>query len=258
MLNFELVATFLLVFARISSFVYTAPIFGGTYAPGMVKAGISFVLSMVVLPLIGVQQDVELGNLLVFALSLVREVCVGLFTGFICNMILQTLTVFGQIFDLHIGFMMSNFFDPTVGGQVTLTARFFYIMGLVLFFILDGHHMLILGLVKSFNILPLNTAVFGGTGALAMIRVFARMISVGVQLSAPVIAVALILDICLGLLGRTSPQMNIFMLGFPLKIGAGLLTLAIMAPMLGLAIQYLVRMMESDLYTLLKGLSQSG
>ncbi|MFZ5648350.1 MAG: flagellar biosynthetic protein FliR [Bacillota bacterium] len=258
MLNFELVITFLLVFARMGAFLVTSPVFGGQYTPGPVKAGMAFVISLVLLPHIVPPQHDVTGGLFGFSLEVIREIGVGLLMGFICNMVLQVLNILGQLFDLHIGLMMSNIFDPVTGGQATLTAKFLYLLGIVLFFILDGHHMLLAGMAKSFQIVPLGAAVFNGSGALVIIKSFARMVTVAVQLSAPIIAVILIIDVCLGLLGRTAPQMNIFMLGFPVKIGAGILTLAVMVPLMGMVFQSLYKMMERDLYTLLKGLIQSG
>ena len=254
MLNYELVLTFILVFARISAFVVAAPLFGGSNTPAQVKAGMSFVVSLIIVPLVlDSQMDIS-GGLLGISIALFREIGVGLLTGLICNMILQVLNIVGQIFDLHIGFLMSNFFDPSIGGQITLTAKFLYLTGIVLFFTLDGHHMVLAGLVKSFEIVPLNKAIFNSGGMTILVKAFTRMISVAVQISAPLIAIMLIVDICLGLVARTAPQMNVFMLGFSIKIGLGILTLAVMIPLLGVVFQSLFRMMERDLYTVLKGL----
>jgi flagellar biosynthetic protein FliR len=258
MLDLETVAAFLLVFARISSFVFTSPLFGGQYVPVVVRTGITFVIALVLFPLVATPDQLSLNSLGGFAAALLREVGVGLLMGFVCGLILQIMNILGQIFDLHIGFMMTNFFDPSVGGQITLTAKFLYLTGIVLFFILDGHHMLLLALAKSFAIVPLNKAIFTGSSAEVLIRAFASMVTVAVQLSAPIIAVVLIIDVCLGILGRTAPQMNIFMLGFPVKIVAGILVLAVMIPLMGVVFQSLFRMMERDLYTLLKGLINSG
>lgn len=258
MLNYELVVTFLLIFSRIGAFMVAVPLFGGPNTPGQVKGGMALVVSLIILPMVAPPQHQIAGGLLGFGLAVAREIGVGLLTGLICNMILQVLNIIGQIFDLHIGFLMSSFFDPAMGGQITLTAKFLYLMGIVLFFTLDGHHMLLMGMVRSFDILPLDTAIFSGGAMTILVKAFSRMVTVAVQISAPVIAVMLIIDICLGLLGRTAPQMNIFMLGFSLKIGAGILTMAVMVPLLGVVFQSLFRMMERDLYTLLKGLVPSG
>lgn len=258
MLNYDLAITFVLVLARIGSFMVTAPLFGGPNTPGMVKALTAFIITMIVLPLVPAPQNGIAGGLLGLGLAVAREVGVGFLTGLICNMILQVLNIVGQLFDLHIGFLMSTFFDPSIGGQITLTAKFLYLVGIVLFFTLDGHHTLLLGIARSFEIVPLDTAVFSGGGMIILIRAFARMISVAVQISAPIIAIMLIIDVCLGLLGRTAPQMNIFMMAFPIKIGAGILTMAVMVPLLGVVFQSLFRIMERDLYTLLRGLVQGG
>lgn len=258
MLNYELIVTFLLIFSRIGAFMVAVPLFGGPNTPGQVKGGMALVVSLIILPMVAPPQHQIAGGLLGFGLAVAREIGVGLLTGLICNMILQVLNIIGQIFDLHIGFLMSSFFDPAMGGQITLTAKFLYLMGIVLFFTLDGHHMLLMGMVRSFDILPLDTAIFSGGAMTILVKAFSRMVTVAVQISAPVIAVMLIIDICLGLLGRTAPQMNIFMLGFSLKIGAGILTMAVMVPLLGVVFQSLFRMMERDLYTLLKGLVPSG
>jgi flagellar biosynthetic protein FliR len=115
--------------------------------------------------------------------------------------------------------------------------------------------MVLSGLFKSFQMVPLAGAEFRGDAALLLIRVFAKMFTIAVQICLPVIAVVLIIDVALGMTGKTAPQMNIFMLGFPIKIIAGIATLATMMPLLGRVFQYLFRMMERDLYTLFKGLT---
>jgi flagellar biosynthetic protein FliR len=257
MLNFELVAGFFLVFARITSFIVVFPIFGGNNVPAQVKAGISLIISLVLLPIISFQFPTTEVNLLLYILMVLREVGVGLISGLVCSYILQIFSMVGQIFDLHIGFLMASFYDQTLG-QTTLTARFLYMTGIVLFFTLDGHHMVLTGLAKSFEMVPLNTAIFSGVSLSLLIKSFSKMITMAVQISAPIIAVVLIVDICLGLLGRIAPQMNIFMMGFTIKIGVGILTLAILLPLMGVVFQSLFRQMEKDLYTILKGLVQVG
>ncbi len=257
MLNYETAATFLLVFARITSFISVVPVFGGNNVPLQVKAGISIVISLILLPVVSFNTQLPESSLLAFGLLILREVAVGLMSGLVCSFIFQIFSMVGQIFDLHIGFLMASFYDQSLG-QTTLTARFLYLAGIVLFFTLDGHHMLVAGLAKSFDIVSLNAAVFTNSSLTVLMKTFSRMITMAVQISAPFIAVVLIIDICLGLLGRTAPQMNIFMMGFNLKIGIGILTLAVLMPLMGVVFRSLFRLMEKDLYTILKGLVQSG
>lgn len=255
MLNFEQAVTFVLVFTRISSFLAVAPVFGGTNSPRLAKAGLSFVLAALLLPMVSPAGASVAGGLPGLAVAVIQEIFIGMLMGLVCSFILHSLTVAGQVLDIQIGFAMSGFFDPLSGGQATLLAKFLYLLGLTLFLTLDGHHMLISGLFRSFSMVPLSGVEFGGGTVLVLIQIFARMVTIAVQIAAPVIAVVLIVDVCLGLVGKTAPQMNIFMLGFPIKIGVGILTLAVMVPLLGTVFRSLFRMMEKDLYTLLKGLS---
>ena len=255
MLNYELAISFLLIFARVSAFIVVVPAFGGTNTPRLIKAGISFVLAGLLLPLVASPTSAITGGLIGFALAVLKETAVGIIMGLVCVFLLNSLTIAGQLFDMHIGFMMSNFFDPAIGAQVTLLAKFLYLVGIALFLTMNGHHMVISALFKSFQMVPLTGAEFKGDTALLLIRIFAKMITLAVQICLPVIAVALIIDVSLGLVGKTAPQLNIFMLGFPIKIAAGIMTLAVMLPMLGTVFQSLFRMMERDMHTLFKGLT---
>ncbi|SHE69107.1 flagellar biosynthetic protein FliR [Desulfofundulus australicus DSM 11792] len=255
MLNYGAAATFILIFIRASAFLVAGPLFFFLNVPRSLKAFTALVLAVVLYPLVpGVEPDFP-GGLVGFALAAAEEAGVGLVLGFVAGLVFQSLAVAGQIMDIQMGFFMASFFDPAMGHQSTLSSRFLYLLGMVLFFILDGHHVLIAALARSYELVPLAGASLDGVTTLAVVRIFARMVALGVQIAAPVVAVVLIIDLCLGLLGRTAPEMNIFMLGFPLKIALGILTLSIMVPLFGVVFRALVRMMEQDLYTVIRGLS---
>lgn len=211
MLNYELAINFLLILTRVSAFIVVIPAFGGSNTPRLLKIGFSFVLTVLLLPLVPAASQFS-GGLIGFALAVLREAVVGVIMGLVCFFTLQSLAIAGQLFDMHIGFMMSNFFDPMTGGQTTLLSKFLYLLGITLFLTMNGHHMVISGLFKSFQMVPLAGAEFNGDTALFLIRVFARMITIAVQICLPIIAVVMIIDVSLGLVGKTAPQMNIFML----------------------------------------------
>ncbi len=255
MLNYGAAATFILIFIRASAFLVAGPLFFFPNVPRSLKAFTALVLAVVLYPLVpGVEPDFP-GGLVGFALAAAEEAGVGLVLGFVASLVFQSLAVAGQIMDIQMGFFMASFFDPAMGHQSTLSSRFLYLLGMVLFFILDGHHVLIAALARSYELVPLAGASLDGVTTLAVVRIFARMVALGVQIAAPVVAVVLIIDLCLGLLGRTAPEMNIFMLGFPLKIALGILTLSIMVPLFGVVFRALVRMMEQNLYTVIRGLA---
>lgn len=253
MLNYDLAAAFLLAFARVSAFLSAGPLFFFPL-PRPWKAGTALALTLILFPVLPGTAPPPAGGLWGFGVLLAKEVAAGLALGFVAGLPLQALALAGQIMDIQMGFFMSGVFDPAMGHQVTINSRFLYLLGLLLFLILDGHHLLIAALARSFEAIPLGGVVFGGEAALAAIRMFAQMIALGLQLAAPVVAVVLITDICLGLLGRTAPEMNVFMLGFPLKVGLGILVLGVVVPLLGVTLQAFLEMVEKNLQIVMRGL----
>lgn len=255
MLNYEQLAAFLLLFTRVSTFLAAGPLFWLPDIPRPAKAGFAFVVAVLLFPVVKFPTLAFPGGLLGFGLALAQEACVGLLLGFVGSLVFHSLTIAGQLMDIQMGFFMSYILDPTTGMQATIMSRFLFLLGMVLFFILDGHHVILAGLVRSYDLVPMLTATLKGVTALSVIRIFARMVALGVQIAAPVIAVVLIIDVCLGVLGRTAPEMNIFMLGFPVKIGLGIFILSIMVPLMGVVFRSLINLMERDLLVVLRGLS---
>lgn len=252
--DFNTLILFLLVLARISAFMAAAPFFALQNFPVMLKAAFALGIALILVPVVAVP-DFNFNGSLDFTLSLAREVLVGLAMGFVCSLIFSALSVGGQLIDIKIGFFASQMFDPMSGGQVTILSRFFFLLGLAFLLTVNAHHDLVAILAGSFKALPVNQASVSGKFALVLIRAFADMMVLAVKITAPVMAVVLAIDISLGLVGRTAPQMNIFMLGFPLKIVLGILTLSILVPVMGAIFNYIFNLMERDMLLLLKGLT---
>lgn len=255
MLDYGQVAAFLLVFTRVGAFLGAGPLFWLPGVPSLVKIGISLVVAVVLFPVIPVPGPDFPGGLPDFGLCVAEEAGIGLLLGFVCNLVFRVLTIAGQLMDIQIGFFMSIIFDPASGAQATITSRFLSLLGMVLFLTLNGHHILIAGLNRSYELVPLMSAVLKGITVESVIRIFTQMVSLAVQIAAPIIAVILIVDVCLGLLSRTAPEMNIFMLGFPVKIGMGIFILTILIPLMGVVFRSMIKIMERDLYTIMKALS---
>jgi len=185
----------------------------------------------------------------------VSELGMGLLMGTAVTMILNSVRLAGQFIDLQIGYAMATLVDPSNSSTTTLVSQFTYLAGLMFFLVMDGHHALIAGLAKSFEMVPLGAVSFNGSVTQVLLRVFCDMLVIALQVSAPVLAVLLVSDLVLGFLARTAPQINVFVTGFPVKIIAGLLTLSFMVPFIGALARYLLNMLEKDLSTLLRALS---
>lgn len=255
MIDINQLAVFFLVLARLSAFLIVGPLFSLPNIPGLVKIGLSFALAVIVLPLVDSAEAVNSIAGWNFVLALAREILVGLAIGFITSLVLSALAFAGTMIDMQIGFFMSMIFDPMAGAMAGIISRFIQLLGVAVLLAVNGHHMIIAALVKSYAVVPVNSAQVHGANAMFLIKVFGQVISIGVQIAAPIIAVMLIIDVTLGLLARTAPQINVFMLGFPVKIIFGLVTLSVMVPVLVRIIYSLCGIIERDIVILLKGMT---
>lgn len=252
--DMSILPVFILIFIRCTAFLWASPLLALPGIPMVVKFGLGLLLTVLIYPLAADPGEMY-GGLLGLAMMSVRETAVGLAMGFICTMTFNALRMAGQLMDLNIGFAMSQVMDPATGSMNTLLGRFFYFATLVTFLCVDGHHGLIWGLAKSYQVLPLNTATISGPVVLFVIRVFADAITLALKVAIPITGVLVMTDIALGMMGRTAPQINIFMLGFPFKIGLGLISISILLPLLGAVFASVFDQMHKDLLILVKGLS---
>lgn len=219
----------LLVFVRMSALFVITPVFGRTELPSYLKIGLAFFCSYIIVPLLGNVQ-VEYMNLLSFAVIVAKEFLIGIIIGYVSFLVFSALYVAGQFIDIQIGFGMVNVLDPTMNTQIPLTGNFIYILTTMLLMAMDGHHILLSALFKSYSILPINGFLFTEAMVDNMTTIFSDVFLIGFKISIPVLAAILLAEVALGILSRTVPQMNVFVVGMPLKIGLGLITLYLMLP----------------------------
>ena len=246
-----------LVLIRITSFLAVSLFFSSMAIPAYAKIGLGVVMTLLIFPTV---DHAGLGNLIEnewqFMLLALKECLVGIIIGFTAALVFSAITVAGELVDLHMGFSMAGIFDPQTGSNVTLMGRFMYTLGILLFLAVDGHHSLLLALSRSFEILPLGAAVLSRRISVDMLIFFKEMFLLGFKIAAPLIAVMLISDLCLSLISRTVPQINVFIMGFPLKAGLGIIVLIIILPLFTAVITGLVGQIERDLLQIMRGMGQ--
>lgn len=255
MLDIANLTVFLLVFVRIFSFMIIAPFFVLPGIPALAKLGLSFCLAIVIYPVLPETPVNVSGGLVGYILALTKETGTGLSLGILVNIIFSGIRNAGQYMDFQMGFGLANVVDPLTGAQGTMVGQFMNLLGLVFFFNIDGHHRLINALGHSYQFVPLNTAGFNYASGLIAAKAFASMSLLAVQISAPLLAVLIIVDLALGFMAKAAPQINVFLLGFPLKILAGLFILFIILPLMATPLAKIFSLMEKNMFYLLKGLS---
>lgn len=234
-----------LVLARMSAFVFLVPFFSIKGTPALAKIGFSVALTALILPGIGTITVPE--DLLHYSLLVIKEVMVGLLLGYVTMLTFNAVRMAGEIIDIQMGFSMATVFDPQNQTRITLTGQFLYLVQILLFLAVDGHHSLLMAISYSYTLIPVMAGGFKITLVAAIFKLFVQVFSLGIRIAIPFMVVFLICDISLGIIARTVPQLNIFVLGFPVKIGIGLFTLAAVIPALTVLINNIFTQMESDL-----------
>jgi flagellar biosynthetic protein FliR len=125
----------------------------------------------------------------------------------------------------QMGFAVANVLDPTSEERVSIIGQFIFIFGILYFLALDGHHMLIRALDQSYVMAPpMGVGLTGGTVTI-LVRMFTGMFVIGLQIALPIIGTLFLIDVSLGIIAKTVPQMNVFIIGLPLKTLVGLMIL---------------------------------
>jgi flagellar biosynthetic protein FliR len=207
-----------------------APIFGRNNIPRYFKVGFSFFTALILATTTGLENIKVQETILAYALLIIKEFLVGLSIGFIAYISYNAIYIAGEIIDMHIGFGMVSVLDPVSNIQVPVTSNIYFIISMLLFLLINGHHMLIKALFNSFATLPIGTAVFDASLADGLMEVFSAIFSTGFKIAAPVIAATFMCEIALGTISRMVPQLNIFIVGMPLKIVIGLVVLLFTIP----------------------------
>jgi flagellar biosynthetic protein FliR len=130
-----------------------------------------------------------------------------------------------ELAGLQMGYGIATVFDPTSGRQISLIGQLYAVVALLIFFAVDGHHLLLYALVESFRLVPSLTFYPSGDLVDGLMRLAGAMFVTGVQVAMPVVAAMLLANAALGILGRVVPQMNVLLMSFPITMGLGLLVI---------------------------------
>jgi flagellar biosynthesis protein FliR len=221
------------IFIRIGTIFAFVPFFNADIIPRRVTATIAFFLSLVLLPVVPpVQVRPEQLNILMFGSIVLQQVLIGVAMGLAVDVIFAGIQIAGELIGFMMGFSMANVVDPMSGITSPIMSNILYITAFLLFFSLRGHHMLIKGMVESFSMIPIGESMAHRELLMGVITYAAQMFIIGIKVSAPVVGILLLINIALAVITRALPQMNVFIMAFPLTIGVGLLFTALIIKMM--------------------------
>ena len=242
---------FLLIFVRITGIFMMAPIFGSRNVAGRIKASLALILAYILFPLVFDSRIPIPEHFLSYLFVVAGELLVGLTLGFVSSLIFSAIQMAGQLLDMQIGFGIINIIDPLSGQQAPLVGNFKYILALLTFLATNGHHVVLSALFSSFKLIPITGVTVQVGIAEFMVDMISGMFVFALKVSLPVLLSLLITDMALGILARTMPQMNIFVVGVPGKIAIGIFVLSIALPFYIFFLELAFDGMFKNIFTLL-------
>ncbi|MDD3815404.1 MAG: flagellar biosynthetic protein FliR [Desulfocapsaceae bacterium] len=223
---------FLICTARVAGFIGAIPIYFGNQTPTRIKVALIFTISLLLFPILSPGLPTISFEPISFLLLTINETLLGLLLGLMSRLIFTTVEFGGTIIGYQMGFAAANVFDPQHQNQVSLISQFQNVFAILIFLALDGHHIFIKTAARSYQLLPPGNFNLSGEAIPYLMELTSRMFTLAVQFSAPVLVVLLLSGLILGILARVFPQLNVFLLSFPLNIGTSFIVIALTLDMI--------------------------
>ncbi|MEE9912672.1 MAG: flagellar type III secretion system protein FliR [Deltaproteobacteria bacterium] len=252
-LSAEHLEAFVLVLLRVSAIIVTIPVISESTVPAKIKAGLSIIVAVIIFPLV-VPQMPPINNMHFISLmvGMIGEVMIGVTIGFVARLVFAAIQLAGDIIGYQMGFAIANVIDPLSTAQVSIITELQYLIAMLVFLTVNAHHLFFQAIVQSYVLIAPLSFHFSGELMQFIFNISKDMFVVALKIGAPIMAVMLFTNVALGVIARTVPQMNIFIVGFPLQISLGLIFLGLTAPFFVRLTQGIFTGMEGKIITLMR------
>ncbi len=240
-----------LIFVRLLAVLATGPVFGHRAVAAPVKVGLAMGLTyLLMLPM--ARSIVPFPDNLTFLMALGAEVLIGVVTGFASMLVFYALEMAGEIVNSEMGFGFATSISPVLPNTGGVVQQFYALLAILIFLAINGHHALLLALPRTFEAAPPGSFVMNGLVADQLIRLSSAIFLSAVQIALPVLAALLLTDVALALMSRAMPQMNVFALGMPLKVGVGLVALIMTWPLVSPVVQRMLAQVAGNMFLMVR------
>ncbi|HEY5672423.1 MAG TPA: flagellar biosynthetic protein FliR [Malonomonas sp.] len=225
--SLPMIQGFLICLARVGSMVGSIPVFSGGQTPAQLRAGLAVLFALVAWPVVEGYMPAESYAPLELGVVIAKQVILGLMVGLLGQLVFMAAEFAGSLIGYQMGFAAANVFDPTTQRQVALISQFQGVLAILLFLALDIHHLFLEAIVASFEMLPPGKLNLSGGAIPFLIDVANHSLILSIQLVAPILALLMLSNLTLGVMSRIFPQLNVFMLSFPLNIGLSFIVMGL-------------------------------
>ena len=241
------ISILLLIIVRVSAFFVSVPLFSYRTIPQQVRIILAIALAWMMYYTFNMD-PIEING--EYLLLILKEAVVGLMLGLTATIVMSAVQIAGGFIDFQMGFAMANIIDPQTGAQSPLMGQFLNFLALLVLLAINGHHLILDGIYYSYQFLPINQFFpnFGEEATVTfIIKLFVSVFAIAFQMSAPIVATLFLVTLALGITGKTVPQMNIFVIGFPIKIAVGFVVLILT---MGVLVGVMKELIELMIYSL--------
>jgi len=246
------VQRFLLILLRVSVMTLLAPIFDSRNIPVAVKAGFCLSFGVFCYRMLRIAPFSPISDLIPLAVGVAQEVMIGAMMGLLVRLLFAAVQLAGELVGFQMGLTIANVVDPVSSNQVSIVSQLLYFSAILIFFVMNGHHTALRAAMESFSLIPpFGMRLSESLGLFTLERITA-MFRISLVFGAPMIVSLILATIVIGLIARTVPQMNVFMVALPAKIWVGLFFLGISLPLMAHVMQRFSVEMRGQLETLLR------
>lgn len=221
---------FFLALTRVLAIIIHIPVLGGQMIPNQVRIALGIVLTLFLIPWQTLPEAGAQLGFLAFLLAIGKQIIIGTVAGYAADLVFGVIQMGAEAMGLGSGFSSSRTFNPAVGDAGSAFDQLFTLTATMYFLVIDGHHQVLTALQKLFERVPIEASIPLADPNM-LLQMTAQMIKTGVHLALPVLGALLLTDLSLGLLARITPQLQVYFLGLPLKIGVSLIALALVIGM---------------------------
>lgn len=216
--------TYFFIVLRMGGIFFTAPIFSSAAINTSVRMILTMIISLVLVPIV-TPVTVTDPNALWLIITSAKELLIGITIGAMTSLLFSTLQLGGYLVDYQMGFSMVSVIDPASNSSMSFTGQIYNILASLIYLSLNGHHIFLRAVTQSFSYLPLADFSFNPEGLMFVVNTFIKVFIIAIQITAPVFIALMVTNAVMGVMARLVPQMNIMIVGFPLKIGVGMIML---------------------------------
>ena len=244
--------TFFLIFVRVSTMLFVFPIFSAPQIPIQTRFGLGALISFLLLRTVPTLAPFT--SLVGLVIAILAQIALGAIVGYIASLVFAGIQFAGELIDLEIGYAIANVISPTTQQQITIIGEFELALATLVFLATNSHLLLIAGIAGSFNLVPLPYIHIDPTLAGNVVGILASSFDIVFKIAAPAAIALFITNIALALMARVAPQMNVFVVGFPIQVTVGLITLAASLPLLATVGPQLFDQLSRQMDTVMRSL----